>query len=115
MSNDAKKVSELSISSGLSANDRIVVLTNPTTSAQTQTISVSNLFGNSKFSNTATVANTTAAGIIKVGRNLSINATSFLNVTLLGPYANDAAANTANVQINSLYYDASGNVKIRLT
>jgi hypothetical protein len=48
-------------------------------------------------------------------KNLSINATSFLNVTLLGPYANDAAANTANVQINSLYYDASGNVKIRLT
>lgn len=115
MANDARKVSELGISTGLLLTDRIVVLTNPTTSAQTQTVSVSNLFGNSKFSNAATIANTTVAGIIKVGNNFSVNATSHLNLTLLGPYENDSAANTAGISINNLYYDSSGNVKIRLT
>jgi len=219
MSNDAKKTSELNITTGLSANDRIVVLTNPSGFAQTQTISVLNLFSNSKFTNTATVANTTAAGIVKVGNNLSINASGHIsgntkyvygsndfyitanttdlvfntgsnganggfiwshsntqllklerdghlvvnslrsrkaygnsdlivgsgantdylwtfgntgNLTLpangdikyanghsalqvKGPYVNDTAAAAANVAINSLYYDASGNVKIRLT
>jgi hypothetical protein len=221
MSNDAKKTSELSIVTGLSATDRIVVLTNPAnaTSKATQTITVANFYGNSKFTNTATVANSTAAGIVKVGNNLSINASghisgntkyvygsndfyitantsdlvfntgsnganggfvwTYANTQLLklerdghlvvnslrsrhtygngdlvvgsgpntnylwtfgntgnltlpangdikyanghsalkvtGPYANDSAAASGNVAINSLYYDASGNVKIRLT
>ena len=41
MANDSKKVSELPITTILSANDRIVVLTNPAASAQTQTITLS--------------------------------------------------------------------------
>lgn len=36
-------------------------------------------------------------------------------MTVSGPYANDAAANSANVAIGKLYYTADGTVKIRLT
>lgn len=32
-----------------------------------------------------------------------------------GPYASDAAANSAGIPIKGLYYDSSGNVKVRLT
>lgn len=46
MANDAKKTSQLGIATTLSANDRVVVLTNPASSAQTQTITVTN-FANS--------------------------------------------------------------------
>jgi hypothetical protein len=47
MANDAKKVSELGITTSLSANDRIVVLTNPTSTPVTQTITLTNLIANS--------------------------------------------------------------------
>jgi hypothetical protein len=44
MANDSKKISELSIATALSANDRVVVLTNPnTSSAAVKTIAVANL------------------------------------------------------------------------
>jgi len=46
MANDAKKTSQLGIATALSANDRVVVLTNPASTAQTQTITVTN-FANS--------------------------------------------------------------------
>jgi len=41
MSNDARKVSNLNITTTLSSNDRVVVLTNPSSFAQTQTIALS--------------------------------------------------------------------------
>jgi len=66
MANDSKKVSQLTVSTGLSANDRLVVLTNPTTSAQTKTISVRNLVANS-----LTTANSSALGVVKIGSGLS--------------------------------------------
>jgi hypothetical protein len=44
MANDSKKVSELTIATTVSANDRVVVLTSPnTTSAAVKTITVTNL------------------------------------------------------------------------
>jgi hypothetical protein len=47
MANDSKKISELNIATALSANDRVVVLTNPnTSSAAVKTISTNN-FANS--------------------------------------------------------------------
>ena len=34
---------------------------------------------------------------------------------ILGPYANDAAANTAGIAIGQPYYTADGTVKVRIT
>ena len=48
-----------------------------------------------------------AAGRITFTNNTSISA-------LTGPYVNDAAASAGGVALKSLYYDASGNIKIRL-
>jgi hypothetical protein len=110
MANDAKKVSELGITTSLSANDRIVVLTNPTSTPVTQTITLSNLVANS-----IPKANTIAFGVIKVGNNLSVNATGFLSTTINGPFTNDATANAGGVLLTGFYYDSAGNVKIRLT
>ena len=75
MANDTKRISELSVVTSLSANDRLVVLTNPTTAAQTQTIALKNL-----VINAMSYANTTAAGVVKVGNNLTINATGYLTL-----------------------------------
>jgi hypothetical protein len=63
-----------------------------------------------------------AGGTTSSDIRLTINstATSIKNnkVTLddlSGPYASDSAANAAGIPIKGLYYDASGNVKVRLT
>lgn len=45
----------------------------------------------------------------------TITVKNFTTNLVSGPYASDAAANTAGVALLGLYYDASGNVKIRLT
>ena len=73
MTNDARKTSQLPRATSLSANDRLVVLTNPATSAQTQTVTLRTL------SNNIVRANTTTFGTVKVGNNLSVNATGYLN------------------------------------
>jgi archaeosine-15-forming tRNA-guanine transglycosylase len=61
MAGDAKKVSELAVATTLSANDRVVVLVNPSTTANVKTITASN-FANSvaaKFiSNSVPTSNT---------------------------------------------------------
>lgn len=61
MANEAKKISELSVATTLSANDRVVVLVNPSSTANVKTITTSN-FANSvaaKFiSNTIPASNT---------------------------------------------------------
>jgi hypothetical protein len=73
MTNDARKTSQLPIATSLSANDRLVVLTNPATSAQTQTVTLRTL------SNNIVRANTTTFGTVKVGENLSVDINGFLN------------------------------------
>jgi len=45
----------------------------------------------------------------------TITVANLVNSIIKGPYANDSAANTGGVSVNGLYYDSSGNVKIRLT
>jgi hypothetical protein len=89
MANDTKRISELSVVTSLSANDRLVVLTNPTTAAQTQTIALKNL-----VINAMSYANTTAAGVVKVGNNLTINATGYL--TLANSISTSIIATTTN-------------------
>lgn len=145
MSNDSKRVSELGIATTLANTDRVVVLTNPNTSAQTQTITLKN-FANSLTVNALPIANATQLGIIKIGSglavaangvvtaplsvattsnvgvvqignntNLTINANGVLNISVTGPYNNDTAANTAGIAVGQMYYDSTGNVKIRLS
>lgn len=61
MASDAKKVSELAVATTLSANDRVVVLVSPATTANVKTITTSN-FANSVaaklISNSAPASNT---------------------------------------------------------
>ena len=58
------------------------------------------------------VANTTGAPST---RTVSLtNLANSIFSTIAGPYANDAVANTNGVAINTLYYDSTGTVKIRL-
>jgi hypothetical protein len=86
MANDAKKVSELAVTTTLSANDRVVILSNPSSAANTKTITVAN------FAN-----------------NLTANNTSYLGGVLSTSYVNTAGAYTisgvhthsANVIINA--------------
>jgi hypothetical protein len=81
MSNDARKVSNLNISTTLSSNDRVVVLTNPSSFAQTQTISLSN-FAYSLTQNNIPIANSSQLGIIKIGNTLSIAANGVVDISI---------------------------------
>lgn len=84
MANSARRISQLGITTTLTANDRVVVLTNPNTAiANTQTITLPNFLN-------------TLGGIMP------------------GPFANDGAANTAGVKVLGIYYDTGGIVRIRL-
>jgi hypothetical protein len=86
VANDAKKISELVVVTTLSANDRVVILANPSSAANTKTITVAN------FAN-----------------NLTANNTSYLGGVLSTSYVNTAGAYTisgvhthsANVIINA--------------
>ena len=71
MANESVKTSDLGITTTLSANDRVVVLTNPATSAQTQTIAANNFV--SSVANLIPYANASSAGVFKVGAGLSMS------------------------------------------
>lgn len=47
MTDNAKKTSELAIATSVAGTDRVIVLTSPSSSPVTKSITVSNLFGNS--------------------------------------------------------------------
>ena len=113
MANDAKKTSELGTTTVLSSTDRVVVLTNPSSTPATQTIPLAYLANS--IVNVVRTANTSVTGVVSVGKNLSANAAGVLSVSVTGPYANDTAAASGGIAINSLYYDSTGTVKIRLT
>ena len=95
MSNDSKKLSELIITTTVSANDRVVVLTAPDSAANAQTIKLTN-FGTS-LANNMPFANTTQAGVIKIGAGLAIAANGTVTAPL--PVANDTAVGV--IQIGS--------------
>ncbi len=66
-------------------------------------------------------ANTSiASGDLFIIQDVSANTTKTGSLSTLrksivqGPYANDAAANTAGVALGQLYYTSSGEVKVRL-
>jgi hypothetical protein len=115
MANEALRTSQLGIVTTLANTDRVVVLTNPATSAQTQTITVTNLALSA--ANQIPYANSSVAGTVKVGAGLSMSVNGVLSAPLvvLGPYANDAAASSAGIPLKGLYYNNSGSLQIRLT
>jgi len=78
MANDAKKTSQLGIATTLSANDRVVVLTNPASSAQTQTITITN-FANAIIDKVqAIIPNTTViANSVTISSNGNSNVAFF--------------------------------------
>lgn len=85
MADNSKKISELPVTTTLSANDRIVVLVSPgTANATVQTITSNNLAASSYQA-------------------------------IPGPYDSDVAAGGNNVPVHGIYYDASGVVKLRLS
>ena len=74
MANDAKKISDLTQATTLASTDRVVVLYNATTTANVQTITVSNLFQNIPAVNTVSVA----VGTIGTANGFLANATSIM-------------------------------------
>lgn len=61
MANDAKKISELAVTTTLSANDRVVVLVSPSTTANVKTITTANFANNvaaKLITNSAPTSNT---------------------------------------------------------
>lgn len=78
MANDAKKTSQLGVATTLSANDRVVVLTNPASSAQTQTITITN-FANAIIDKVqAIIPNTTViANSVTIASNGTSNVAFF--------------------------------------
>lgn len=86
MANDAKKVSELVVTTTLSANDRVVILSNPSSAANTKTITVAN------FANNLTANNATYLG--------GVLSTSYVNTA--GAYTiSGVHTHSANVTINA--------------
>lgn len=74
MANDAKKISDLTQATTLASTDRVVVLYNATTTANVQTITVSNLFQNIPAVTTTSVA----VGTIGTANGFLANATSIM-------------------------------------
>jgi hypothetical protein len=110
MSNDSKRVSELGITTTLQANDRVVVLTNPNTSAQTQTISVGNL-GYSLTQNAIPIANATQLGIVKIGPGLVVAANGVVSAPI--PVANQVQLGVVKIG-NGINVNANGVISVNI-
>lgn len=104
MADNSKKISELPIASNVASTDRVLVLRTPASNASVRTVTVQTLI--SSLTELA-YANSSVAGIVKVGNNLSINATGHLNVVDWLSYANDSVAGTVKVG-NNLSVNATG-------
>ena len=81
MSNDAVRTSQLGITTTLANTDRVVVLTNPTTAAQTQTVALTTL-ATTLASNVMPIANSTQLGVIKIGAGLAVAANGVVTAPL---------------------------------
>jgi hypothetical protein len=113
MTNDAKRTSQLGIVTTLSANDRVVVLTNPATTAQTQTVAVSN-FVNSAVS-FIPIANTSTLGLVSAGPGVSVAANGQLTapITIATPYVVGVVkpdGTTITVNSNGVISSVTGNI-----
>ena len=82
MTDNAKKTSELAIATSVAGTDRVIVLTSPSSSPVTKSITVSNLFGNSSANveiyNIVTIANSS----ITVSKGTIMFDTSYLYIAV---------------------------------
>ena len=81
MSNDSKRVSQLSVTTTLSQGDRVVVLSNPNGLADAKTITAHN-FANSLVNSIIPTANNTQLGVVKVGAGLAVTENGVLSAPL---------------------------------
>lgn len=82
---DTKKTSQLGIATTLQANDRVVVLTNPATSPQTQTVTVNNFTRAIVASGGFPTANTTQKGVVKIGNGIDVTTDGIISNAYLPP------------------------------
>jgi hypothetical protein len=87
MANDSKRVSQLGITTTLATTDRVVVLKNPSSTPNTQTVTVNN-FINSTINNFP-YANTTQRGVTKIdGTSITTNGNGVISTASLTATAN---------------------------
>lgn len=82
MSNDSKRVSQLTQTTIASPNDRIVVLNNPSSSPVVKTIKVSDLATSLLNIDTIPIANSTQLGVVKIGDGLSVTSGGLVSAPL---------------------------------
>jgi hypothetical protein len=110
MTDRAKKITELDTLTSPALVDLLIIEDDPSGTPITKKVTVNNLL-NGGLINTSSLstANTTKAGVIKVGDNLTVNASGFLSVNL-SPYVNTAQldsyayVNTAQLSSNLSNY-----------
>jgi len=115
MTDNSKKVSELPTAANVALTDRVMVLRDPTGTPSVRTITVANLAIGFPS------ANTTSAGVIKVGNNLSVNATGFLSTNVASDkgvypltYINTASYNVASTDVILLVDPNSLDANVRI-
>lgn len=94
MSNDSRKISNLSITTALSANDRVVVLAGVDTTPNAKTITLHNL-GTSLATNSIPIANSSQLGVIKIGDGLAVAANGVVTTAL--PVASKEATGVVRI------------------
>jgi hypothetical protein len=100
MANDAKKVSELAVTTTLSANDRVVILSNPSSAANTKTITATNFANSLITSNIIPTASNTQLGVIKVdGTTITVSNGVISVTTTTGAFNPNFTTNTGNVLV----------------
>lgn len=87
MADNEKRVSELPISNTIASTDRVMILKSPASNASVRTITVVN------YSNTSPTANTEFAGVVRVGNNMTVNATGHISI----PVASDTTAGVIKI------------------
>jgi len=104
MANDTRKVSQLGITTTLSANDRVVVLANTVGNVQTKTITLTN------FTNKLSTANSSSLGVVKIGSGINVDANGVVSVSYL------TAANSSSLGVvkigSGINVDANGVVSV---
>jgi hypothetical protein len=106
MSNNVKRISQLGVTTTLATTDRVVVLTNPNTTPNTQTITVNN-FINATINNFP-VANSSHLGVAKVdGTTIVASANGVLSANTLNfnqiGTSNAHIYGNANTGIDAIY------------
>ena len=119
MSNDAKKVSELGIATTLSANDRVVILSNPDTSANVKTITTNNFFASLGQMNVNGNIIPTSNNVYTLGNNTNRWASLWIGSNTGIRYSDNTTQTTAYTvtsnTFNPNFTTNTGNVLVGMT